>query len=58
MLKSYRINESGFADDEDESFEAAKCEDVNENVDVVANIVATSTPQKNAAKQSECLGNV
>lgn len=57
MLKTYKTNEIGFADDEDGSFMASKDDNVNEdNVEVISNIVATSTPQKNPSRQSECSG--
>lgn len=56
MLKNFKHSETGLADDDDEAFEASKGDNVNDIIE--ANIVATSTPQKIAAKQVGCSGDI
>ncbi|XP_037302190.1 uncharacterized protein LOC119192480 [Manduca sexta] len=53
MLKSLRNERSYDVDDEDTTFVASKDSDLNENkMEMVANVIATSTPQKIAGDRS------
>lgn len=55
MLKNFKNSGIGFADDKDELVEASKGDSMKSDIEMAANIVATSTPQKAAVV---CSGNI